>query len=987
MATFAGCKRRRGGAMRSMLCPVLFGREAQVAALREALEMARGGAGRLVLLLGEAGVGKSRLAREITQEAHSHDTVLTGRALPGSGPTALRAFADALQPAFRHRRPPDADALRPFVAALARLIPEWRTEALPEAAEPLIIAEGVLRLLRVLAGPTATVLVLEDLHWADPETLAVLEYLADHIRSEPILCVVTARTDERTAGARAIQSLTDRRAAEVIGLARLNEADTLAMAQACLASPQIPLGLADLVAQAEGIPFLVEELLASAVAAGALTSEAAGWRFELGEQRVLPVTFAESVRRRLSVLGPHVQVILQAGAIFGRAFDWTLVGPTVQLADELVVAGLRSAEERQLVVRAQGSAATSFRFRHALTREAILAELLAHEQAALAARALAVVEAFHSGLPGDWCITAIGLAQRAGLHARAAELLVEVALREVAAGALATAEEILRQARERASSVPLPVQAAIDAAFLEVLAQAGKTDQAVSVAERLLTVLDALDADDRQRATVHLTLARAFAAASRWEDAGAQLVSARRLAAPGASQFLAAVDVLTADIAMGQQQLSEARDRAQAALATAQRADLPDIACHALEILGRAARMHDLAAAERYFAAAVQLAERRRLVVRRLRALHELGTIGMFRGHQLEYLEQANQLALETGALSTAAVVNLNLGAVYIYGLEHEAALDCARRSADIAAHLGLGLTEAAATAMQATAHALAGRRQEMELSIARAFALAPGHPDIAGQVWGNARGLGALLQEERASAMAALNEAVNALRDPRCTVPGGIIWPLWALLRTLSDDGGAAARAEVHASRAVAVPIARAVLGYADAVALGRAAQPTAAMDCFGAADTVLCGYQHQGVRPLGLRLIAEAALNDGWGEPVSWLREALSFFDEHKYHRQIAACRRLLQRAGAPAPRRGRGNSMVPPALRAYGVTSREVDVLRLIMQGLSNTQIGERLYLSPKTVEKHIEHLMDKTGAARRMELTSMGRAAGVDQNSDS
>jgi DNA-binding CsgD family transcriptional regulator len=145
-----------------------------------------------------------------------------------------------------------------------------------------------------------------------------------------------------------------------------------------------------------------------------------------------------------------------------------------------------------------------------------------------------------------------------------------------------------------------------------------------------------------------------------------------------------------------------------------------------------------------------------------------------------------------------------------------------------------------------------------------------------------------------------------------------------------------------------------------------------------------VLRGYRRQGMRPLGVRLIAEAALDRGWGEPVTWLREALSFFDERGYQRVAAACRRLLLQAGAPLPRRGRGNSTVPQALRARGVTSREVDVLSLIMQGLSNRQIGERLYLSPKTVEKHIEHLMDKTGAARRIELAGMGRAAGVAQD---
>jgi predicted ATPase len=190
--------------------------------------------------MGEAGVGKSRLARELASEARRRCTVLTGRALPGSGSSGLRGFADALQSAFRGRPPPDVDEIRPFVAALARLIPDWRTEATASLSDPLIVGEGVLRLLRFMAGPTASVLVLEDLHWADAETLAVLAYMADHLATERVLCVVTCRTDERTAGSEAIQALIDRRAVEAIRLARLDETDAMAMARACLAAPDTP---------------------------------------------------------------------------------------------------------------------------------------------------------------------------------------------------------------------------------------------------------------------------------------------------------------------------------------------------------------------------------------------------------------------------------------------------------------------------------------------------------------------------------------------------------------------------------------------------------------------------------------------------------------------------------------------------------------------------------------------------------------------------
>jgi len=73
---------------------------------------------------------------------------------------------------------------------------------------------------------------------------------------------------------------------------------------------------------------------------------------------------------------------------------------------------------------------------------------------------------------------------------------------------------------------------------------------------------------------------------------------------------------------------------------------------------------------------------------------------------------------------------------------------------------------------------------------------------------------------------------------------------------------------------------------------------------------------------------------------------------------------------------PRRGRGESEVPPALRGLGVTSREVDVLRLVVEGLPNREIAARLYLSPRTVEKHVERLVAKTGVPSRAELAKYG-----------
>jgi DNA-binding NarL/FixJ family response regulator len=119
-------------------------------------------------------------------------------------------------------------------------------------------------------------------------------------------------------------------------------------------------------------------------------------------------------------------------------------------------------------------------------------------------------------------------------------------------------------------------------------------------------------------------------------------------------------------------------------------------------------------------------------------------------------------------------------------------------------------------------------------------------------------------------------------------------------------------------------------------------------------------------------LRLFtSECALNDGWGDPLPQLRVDLLAHEGNGDEAEARICRDLLRRAGAPT-RRGRGVSRVPTELRRLGVTSREMDVLRLVASGLSNADIAQRLFLSPRTVETHVSSLLTRTGCHSRQEL---------------
>jgi DNA-binding NarL/FixJ family response regulator len=105
-------------------------------------------------------------------------------------------------------------------------------------------------------------------------------------------------------------------------------------------------------------------------------------------------------------------------------------------------------------------------------------------------------------------------------------------------------------------------------------------------------------------------------------------------------------------------------------------------------------------------------------------------------------------------------------------------------------------------------------------------------------------------------------------------------------------------------------------------------------------------------------------------------WLRRAEALFTDGGYTRIARRYRAALAAAGAPVPRR-RTATDVPSGLRAMGVTGREVDVLRLVAEGLSNKQIADRLVLSPRTVERHLSSLFDRTGIRDRSGLAVLAR----------
>ena len=262
----------------SLLCPELIGRAAEVASLRERVDAMAAGRGGVVGLVAGAGAGKTRLAAATAEAAAARGCpVLTGRAVPGANPVPYRALVEAFLGAFRSAPVPDSPALAGLGAHLGRLVPGLARRGTPAAEDsPLLLAEAVVRLLRAHGDGRGCVLVVEDLHWADPETLAALDYLGDALPTEPVLCVATARPEGDAA--ELLERLERRDPAAIVRIAPLAEDDVDRMVAACLATPTPPAGLTGFVrAHSDGNPFLVEELLAGLVAAGTLRREDGVW--------------------------------------------------------------------------------------------------------------------------------------------------------------------------------------------------------------------------------------------------------------------------------------------------------------------------------------------------------------------------------------------------------------------------------------------------------------------------------------------------------------------------------------------------------------------------------------------------------------------------------------------------------------------------------------------------------------------------------------
>ncbi|WNV87264.1 LuxR C-terminal-related transcriptional regulator [Umezawaea sp. Da 62-37] len=880
----------------------------------------------------------------------------------------FRPISEALSPLTSESGLPTDPELAPHRASLARFLPEWRdTTAFGDEESLLVVAEGLLRLLAVLGRGVGCLIVLEDLHDADAETLAIVDHLADNLVGLPVVLLTTARS--QAGPARELVLGGGRRSGvTIVEPGRLDPLGVRDLVASCLgARPEdVPGAAVDrLFRDSGGLPFVVEELLDGMVAEGGLVAGPSGWSVQ---DVPVPVTVVLSISHRVDRLAPEAGALLAVAAVLGRRFPLSVVRAVCGLDGVDLLRHLRSAVDARLVAP-DHPAPEWYSFRHALTADALLAGLGASERAELARRAADVLEAEHPGLPGEWCSATAFLRLRSGDLPTAAGLFAEAGRRMLADGAPATAVDLLR----RAHDLPSPddgARVAVLEPLLNALAGAGRVDQALALAP---------DLDDpglgvERQASLHTVLARVAVRAGLWARGAEEIAVTRALLGPDAAPRLTAeVDVIAAALALRTQDVDRgtvAERLARQALLDAGRADLPEVACEALELLGTLARQQDLTESDGHFTRMGELAHHHRLRSVELRALARSGVNENLRSGRVVKLRRAHLHAFQVGAVTEGYLLEVDLVMVAVLRGEFLRAAELADHCAPVVTRMRLGdpirhvlVAKAAMSAHRGRRAGMAGALAELDRWNGRGSHRTP-------LAHGLCEAFCALLEEDRPQAVRALDDAIaSEERNPADQVLAGR-YGLRVLLGVLAGVAGWREYEEAAAAPAGALAWNRQFLHLAKAVLLGRAGQSAAAAAAM--VEHLQVSEPFAMARHLGLRLAAEAALTDGWGAPANWLREAEAYFHQDYVPAVTNACRVLLGQAGvSAAPHRG-GTGDLPAPLRSRGVTVREHEVLRLLAERLDNVEIGKRLLISPRTVEKHVASLLAKTAQPDREAL---------------
>ena len=491
----------------------LIGRAAEMERLRAELEVALTGAGRVTAVIGEAGVGKSRLAAELAADAAGRGViVLFGRSYESEQILPFGPWVDAVRTG---RVADDRDLLMrlggTLRSELARLLPEIGDVPSGGATDARLVFESVTQLINHLAARQPVLLVLEDLHWADAMSARLLAFAGRQFVDRPAMILVTAREEEMSEAPTLRQAMDDLQRdgrLATLALRPLSRPDTLALVRA-LARLSDEGALARLAEQvwavSEGNPFVAVETV---------RAHAEDVEVGSGSGLALPERVREIVSRRLERLSEATRFLAAVAAIIGREFDFNLLQRSAGLGADETAAGVEELVRRGLL---QGRG-ERFDFTHDWIREVVSSRLLAPRRKLLHLR---VAEALEVARPQNPEVEALAI----GLHYQAAEVWDK-------------AVEYLRQASKRALQRGAYRESA--SSFETALAALGRlpessarTARAFDIMGELRSALIPLGDLSRQMNTISEMVALADALGDRGRLAKAVVMSVYTLAALG----------------------------------------------------------------------------------------------------------------------------------------------------------------------------------------------------------------------------------------------------------------------------------------------------------------------------------------------------------------------------------------------------------------------------------------------------------------------
>jgi class 3 adenylate cyclase len=379
---------------------VFVGRDREVQALRSGLDDALSGRGRILMLVGEPGIGKTRTAEELATYAQMRGgQVLWGRCYEGEGAPAYWPWVQILRSYVHDRDPKELlSDMGPGAADIAGVVSEVR-ERLPGLPEPpeldpeearFRLFDSITTFLRNASKRTPLVLMLDDLHWADKPSLLLLQFLARELGPLRLLVLGSYRDVElgrQHPLEETLAELTRTQLCERILLRGLQAVDVARFIE-LTAGREPPAALVEAVyRETEGNPFFVSEVVRLLQSDGRLEDleSVASWSVEI------PQGVRQVIGRRLSALSEEANRILTIASVIGREFELLVLSQAADSAAGEVLERIEEAEDARIVVEMEG-AAGRYRFSHALIRETLYDELRTTHRLRLHRRVADVLE-------------------------------------------------------------------------------------------------------------------------------------------------------------------------------------------------------------------------------------------------------------------------------------------------------------------------------------------------------------------------------------------------------------------------------------------------------------------------------------------------------------------------------------------------------------------------------------------------------------------